>query len=79
MIIEDHLNIPGFAGFSPLIGPNEEKFGVRFLPMHEPYDKTLISQLENVIEKSSIESSDCRVHRGVYCMLIGRFFFYWFF
>lgn len=25
MIIEDHLNIPGFAGFSPLVGPNEDK------------------------------------------------------
>lgn len=26
MIIEDHLNLPGFAGFSPLIGPNEDKY-----------------------------------------------------
>lgn len=25
MIIKDHLNIPGFAGNNPLVGPNDER------------------------------------------------------
>lgn len=25
MIIKDHLNMPGFAGNNPLIGPNDER------------------------------------------------------
>lgn len=26
MIIKDHLNMPGFAGNNPLIGPNDERY-----------------------------------------------------
>lgn len=74
MIIDDHLNLPGFAGLSPLIGPNEDKFGERFLPMHEPYDLKLIDKLESVVKNSSIEGANCRVHKGVYCMLVGPCF-----
>lgn len=25
MIIKDHINMPGFAGISPLVGPNDER------------------------------------------------------
>lgn len=25
MIIKDHINIPGFAGNNPLVGPNDER------------------------------------------------------
>lgn len=42
--------------------------------MHEPYDSKLIEKLEDAVKKTSIESSDCRVHKGVYCMLVGPCF-----
>src|SRR6266446_2716951 len=38
MLIRDHINIPGMAGMNPLMGPNDERFGPRFLPqatLHE--------------------------------------------
>ena len=42
--------------------------------MHEPYSFKLINKFEDVVKSSSIESADCRVHKGVYCMLIGPCF-----
>ena len=38
MIIDDHLNIPALVGFSPLIGPNDDRIGPRFTPMGNIYD-----------------------------------------
>lgn len=29
MIIKDHINMPGFAGTNPLVGPNDERWGER--------------------------------------------------
>lgn len=28
MIIKDHINMPGFAGNNPLVGPNDERYPV---------------------------------------------------
>lgn len=39
MVITDHIN---FMGTNPLIGPNDEDFGVRFPDMSEVYNKNLI-------------------------------------
>src|SRR5213076_2720835 len=33
MLLTDHLNLMGMAGQSPLVGPDEEMLGVRFLDM----------------------------------------------
>ncbi len=38
MLITDHINM---FGTNPLIGPNEEEFGLRFPDMTEAYDKQL--------------------------------------
>jgi purine-nucleoside phosphorylase len=38
MLIKNHLNFPGMAGFNPLRGPNDESAGPRFPDMTEPYD-----------------------------------------
>jgi purine-nucleoside phosphorylase len=38
MLIKNHLNFPGMAGFNPLRGPNDETVGPRFPDMTEPYD-----------------------------------------
>eukprot|EP00035_Acanthoeca_spectabilis_P020939 m.435404 g.435404 ORF g.435404 m.435404 type:complete len:308 (+) comp17844_c0_seq1:61-984(+) len=41
MLMSDHINCPGMAGFHPLRGPNDDKFGPRFPPMNQAYDKEI--------------------------------------
>ncbi|XP_077444963.1 purine nucleoside phosphorylase 5a [Stigmatopora argus] len=41
MIVKDHINLPGFAGTHPLVGLNDERFGVRFPCMSDAYDREL--------------------------------------
>lgn len=41
MIIKDHLSFPVLAGYSPLVGPNDENFGVRFPSLQNAYDREL--------------------------------------
>lgn len=48
MVIKDHVNVMGFAGNSPLQGPNDNRFGPRFLPMNKAYDNDLISAAKKV-------------------------------
>lgn len=68
MVISDHLNLPGWAGFGPLIGPNDERFGPRFPPMHEPYARQLQTMVKEVA--TNLGCSDL-MRSGVYCMLVG--------
>ncbi|SDX47727.1 purine-nucleoside phosphorylase [Lutibacter oricola] len=66
MIITDHINmIPEH----PLRGKNDERFGPRFVDMHEPYSKALISKMEQVAEKL-----DVKVKKGIYLALQGPTF-----
>ncbi len=66
MIITDHINmIPEH----PLRGKNEERFGPRFVDMHEPYCKKMISKMENVAKKLEVN-----VHKGIYLALQGPTF-----
>ncbi|EMG50388.1 PNP1 Purine nucleoside phosphorylase [Candida maltosa Xu316] len=41
MVIEDHINFPGLAGYHPLRGPNLSEFGPRFQPLSDAYDYDL--------------------------------------
>ncbi|XP_067853719.1 purine nucleoside phosphorylase 6 isoform X2 [Heptranchias perlo] len=68
MFIKDHINMPGFAGQSPLCGSNEDRFGVRFPCMSDAYDKTFRRlALESALELGYKDF----VREGVYCMLAG--------
>lgn len=51
MIISDYINL---TGIKPLIGPNDERFGVRFPDMSEAYDKQLIAKAKAVADKHGI-------------------------
>jgi purine-nucleoside phosphorylase len=63
MIMLDHINL---LGDNPLIGENEEKFGVRFPDMSEPYDNELIKCAIEVAQKYKV-----KVQQGVYVAVPG--------
>lgn len=58
MLISDHINMLP----NPLIGPNEERFGVRFPDMTHVWDKDLIAEAEKQLNKDA----DISFHKGVY-------------
>lgn len=68
MIVKDHINIMGFAGNSPLQGPNDQRFGPRFPPMNNAYDSELIKIAQNLAIEMEIESE---TRTGVYTCVGG--------
>lgn len=58
MLIEDHIN---FMGRNPLIGPNEDSFGVRFPDMSYAYDLELRASIVHSANRTGIE-----LKKGVY-------------
>ena len=65
MIITDHINLLP----NPLIGPNDERIGVRFPDMGEAYDRYLIKKALSIAEDLKI-----KVHKGVYLSTSGPTF-----
>ncbi|MDM8554950.1 purine-nucleoside phosphorylase [Desulfococcaceae bacterium HSG7] len=59
MIIADHINL---TGLNPLIGQNEDSWGVRFPDMLNAYDPTLMSLAQQ---------TDVHLRKGVYAGLSG--------
>jgi purine-nucleoside phosphorylase len=68
MMLEDHLNFPGFACQNPLVGPHDDRYGPRFVPMSKPYHRGLRTICEEAIEEQGLGSA---FHKGVYAMLGG--------
>lgn len=71
MIIKDHINIPGFAGNNPLVGQNDERFGVRFPCVSDAYDRGLQELALKVADELGYSSF---MQNGVYCVLGGPSF-----
>lgn len=69
MLIEDHINLLGLVGLSPLHGPNDERFGPRFPAMSRAYDRDLLRLAEEVAADLGME-----LKRGVYVGLGGPAF-----
>ena len=65
MVIEDHINLLG----NPLVGPNEDALGERFIDMSEAYDRGLRD-----IAFAACRDSGVRAQRGVYLALTGPSF-----
>jgi len=63
MTIVDHINL---TGSNPLIGPNEERWGIRFPDMIEAYDKKLVELAETAGSDEGIP-----LQKGVYAGLKG--------
>lgn len=69
MLINDHLNLIGMAGLTPLRGPNIDEMGPRFLDMGCAYDRQLRDLARSVAQKK-----DIFLHQGVYVCLAGPSF-----
>ena len=63
MVIEDHINL---MGDNPLIGPNDERLGPRFLDMCHAYDRELIALARRIALEEKIVC-----HQGVYVAVPG--------
>ena len=66
MLITDHIN---FQFTNPLIGPNDEKFGERFVAMENVYDLDLRKKLSTIAQRLNIELPE-----GVYLAVSGPSF-----
>ena len=63
MVIDDHIN---FLGTNPLIGPNDDRFGLRFPDMSDTYSK----RLRGVADEAA-RASGVAVEHGVYIAVTG--------
>ncbi|RPD93238.1 purine-nucleoside phosphorylase [Aureibaculum marinum] len=66
MVIKDHINM---MPEHPLRGVNDDRFGPRFVDMHEPYNLEMISKLKKVAAVQNIN-----IKEGVYLGLQGPTF-----
>ena len=63
MIITDHINL---TGSNPLIGPNDDRWGIRFPDMTNAYDQDLVRLAETAGRDNGIS-----LQKGVYAGLKG--------
>lgn len=63
IVIDDHINL---MGVNPLIGPNDERLGVRFPDMIQPYDRGLQTLALDVAREANVVAQ-----RGVYVAVSG--------
>ena len=63
MLITDHINMqPG----NPLVGPNDDQFGPRFLPLDNAYDHSMREKLLMIAQQEHIT-----LNQGVYLAVLG--------
>jgi len=63
MLITDHINL---MGVNPLFGPNEDRWGPRFLDQTESYDPAMRQKLREAATYSGVD-----MHEGVYAAVPG--------
>jgi purine-nucleoside phosphorylase len=63
MLITDHINL---TGANPLIGPNQDSWGIRFPDMSRAYSQALITMAESIGR-----ANDVRLQKGIYAGLTG--------
>lgn len=63
MLINDHIN---FQSSNPLVGPNDDDFGPRFLPVDQAYNIKLREQFLKTASELNIQ-----LHQGVYFAVLG--------
>ena len=63
MLIDDHINL---TGANPLIGPNDDSWGIRFPDMSQAYHRALITMAEGIAEDAG-----AHLQKGIYVGLTG--------
>jgi len=63
MVIDDHINL---MGRNPLVGPNDERFGVRFPDMSEVYSKRLRGLADQAAQAMGLA-----LPHGIYIAVLG--------
>ncbi len=63
MLLRDHIN---FQFNNALIGPNDDEFGDRFIPMNHAYTPALRIKMLNTAKRLSLP-----IHEGVYIACVG--------
>jgi purine-nucleoside phosphorylase len=63
MVIDDHINL---LGSNPLVGPNDERFGLRFPDMTEVYSKRL-----RAIADATANANGLQIEHGIYVAVHG--------
>ena len=63
VLVRDHINL---QGHNPLVGPNDDRFGVRFPDMTRAYDREYRALARGEAMKLGIP-----LHEGVYAALLG--------
>ena len=69
MLINDHINFVGMVGNNPLMGPNDDSLGERFVGMAQTYDRDL-----RATARQAAADAGVTLHEGVYCCLSGPTF-----
>lgn len=67
MLMSDHIFLPGMVGMSPLVGPHDERFGVRFPAVANAYN----AELRALAREAAHDCPGLRLHEGVYTMVVG--------
>ena len=62
MLIIDHINL---TGTNPLIGPNEDSWGIRFPDMSRAYDRNLIAVAESIAKASNVGLQNVIIKPGL--------------
>jgi len=63
MLITDHINL---TAANPLIGPNDDSWGIRFPDMSRAYNQALITMAESIAKANNV-----RLQKGIYAGLTG--------
>jgi inosine/guanosine/xanthosine phosphorylase family protein len=66
IMIKDHIN---FMGSNPLVGPNDDALGERFISMHDTYSQEYRTKLKRISLDNKIKVSE-----GVYIGVVGPSF-----
>jgi purine-nucleoside phosphorylase len=69
MLINDHINFVGLAGHNPLVGPNDDSIGPRFIGLAQAYDRKLREKVKEIAFNNAIP-----LHEGVYAAVSGPAF-----
>jgi purine-nucleoside phosphorylase len=69
MLINDHINLLGMAGVSPLRGPNIDEYGPRFPDMSRAYDREFMEIAREIAREKNLP-----LQEGIYICLAGPSF-----